>query len=231
MNVAAATSLNFTLVAPLKLLPRIVTSVPTTPLVGVNEEIDGGKIGKSVGNVIYLSEIVEQGFPALAFRYLLLGAHYRTPASFSWDTLKAAQMTLYRLYNHLGTFQQSSDTNGKSGDAYKSRFWERINDDLDTPGALAVMWDLIKDINVSASAKATLLKDFDRVLGLSLEAESAKLKVSAEDLDENIKKLVNEREQARKAKDWKRADALRLRIEEQGFSIEDTDTGPRAIRK
>ncbi|TSC85903.1 MAG: cysteinyl-tRNA synthetase [Parcubacteria group bacterium Gr01-1014_8] len=193
-------------------------------------QIEGAKIAKSEGNTIYVSNVVERGFSPLVFRYLLLGAHYRTPASFSWDGMTAAQTSLNRLYNLYGSFRDNKDT-GKNADPYIDMFRKRINDDVDTPGALAVVWELVKDPNVSAVKKYNALKDFDAVLGLKLESGSAANNVSIDELPPEVRALVDERETARGAKDWKRADELRSMVAAHGFNLEDSTKGPRISQK
>lgn len=195
-------------------------------------QIEGAKIAKSVGNTIYVSDIVQQGFPPLAFRYLLLGAHYRTPASFSWDNLKAAQTSLHRLYNFYNKFRDDTKSvSSGSATRYRVRFRERINDDLDTPGALAVLWDLVKDEDVSTAEKLSALKDFDTVLGLQLESGSSEQKVAVGDLPREIRTLLEKREAARKAKEWSKADGFRQQIEAAGYTLEDSSGGPKILKK
>lgn len=192
-------------------------------------QIEGSKIAKSQGNTILLSDIVSKGFPPLALRYLLLGAHYRTPASFSWDTLKASQLSLYRLYNFFDSFRENAKGTDPmhSGKAtsYKKRFLERINDDLDTPGALATLWEMVRDDEIEPADKLEMLRDFDRVLGLSLENESASQNIAHDALPSEVQVLLDERQSARKAKDWARADQLRKDIQEKGYDVEDTSSG------
>lgn len=194
-------------------------------------QIEGAKIAKSVGNTIFLSEIVERGFPPIAFRYLLLGAHYRSSASFSWETLKAAQMSLYRLYGLYENFKDAAKNGapGKSASIYRAQFLERINDDLDTPGALAVVWELTKDPDVSAQEKVLALESFDEVLGLALG--SVVSRVELDTLDADIQELIDQREEARKAKDWTKSDELRGEIESRGYTLEDKAEGPRLLKR
>lgn len=194
-------------------------------------QIEGAKIAKSEGNTIYVSDIVERGFPALGFRYLLLGAQYRTPASFSWEGMKAAQAALYRLYNSYGRFKEDAKGYSKSNEQYMKRFRDRINDDLDTPGALAVVWELVKNEHVGASEKVATLRKFDAVLGLGLDSERGTLALNAEELPHEIQELVKTREEARTTKNWQRADELRRAIESHGYSIEDSSHGARISKR
>lgn len=194
-------------------------------------QIEGAKIAKSVGNTIFLEQIIEKGYSPLAFRYLLLGAHYRTPASFSWDTLESANTSLKRLYAAYDLCK--SDLHKGKGDApsYISRFIERMNDDLDTPGALATVWELLKDDAVSNSAKVEALDYFDRALGLNISAERESAKVAITELDSEIQSLIEKREAARKEKNWAEADKLRGDIEAKGYELKDTSEGVQVSKK
>jgi cysteinyl-tRNA synthetase len=194
-------------------------------------QIGGEKIAKSVGNTVYLSDITEKDFPPLAFRYLLLGAHYRSSASFTWETLKAAQQSLFRLYNLYENFVEAAKQHpaGLPATSYRIKFHERINDDLDTPGALAVLWELTKDADVSPQAKVEMMHEFDGVLGLSFGSTASRVTLDA--LDDDIQKLIDEREAARAVKNWQKADELRDQIESRGYTLEDKPEGPRVLKK
>jgi cysteinyl-tRNA synthetase len=127
-------------------------------------QIAGEKIGKSLGNVVYLSEIKEKGFSPLAFRYFLLNSTYRTPTSFTWEALEAAQNALDKLKKQVATLPQE----GSVHEEYKLKFMEKMDNDLNTPQALAILWTMMKDKDVKDEDKRATLLDFDRVLGLGL---------------------------------------------------------------
>ncbi|KKW06550.1 MAG: Cysteine-tRNA ligase [Candidatus Kaiserbacteria bacterium GW2011_GWC2_49_12] len=190
--------------------------------------IDDSKIAKSEGNVVYLSEIIERGYHPLALRYLFLQAHYRTPANFTWEALQAAQNALSRLHSSI----KSTDESGVIALLYKKRFQERINDDLDTPGALAVLWELLKDDILSPADKRVTLADFDRILGLDIVSGTCveASEIHLESLPDNVRKMVQKREKARKNKDWKTADVIRNELEQMGYALEDTPEGPRILK-
>jgi cysteinyl-tRNA synthetase len=199
-------------------------------------QLEGAKIAKSDGNVVYLSEITERGFHPLALRYLLLGAHYRTPANFTWDALEATQKAYAKL---LALRLSIKDAAPEPPAAWRKKFLARINDDLDTPGALAVLWEMTKDKSLSPAELLSGILDFDKVLGLGLAspdeaakklAESAsENEVALSSLPEHVQELVQEREVARKAKNYPRADALRMQIEEAGYKVKDGET-PRIFK-
>ncbi len=183
--------------------------------------IEGGKMAKSEGNFIRLQSLIEHDLDPLSYRYWLLGARYSTSMNFSWDALQAAQNA---YSNFLQYFLDLGPESGTADENYVALFKGFINDDLDTPKALALAWELLKDEEVSAEDKRATLITFDKVLGLGLEtlpSEYFKL-----DIPENVAALVEEREQARKNKDFKRSDELRSEIQKAGFEVKDTDKGP-----
>ncbi|MBI2030952.1 cysteine--tRNA ligase [Candidatus Kaiserbacteria bacterium] len=207
-------------------------------------QIEGGKIAKSGGNVVYLSEIIEKGYHPFALRYLFLGAHYRTNANFSWEALAASQTALAKLFAlrlSLGGTMGTVTPPGIVSATWRQKFMERINDDLDTPGALAVLWEMIKDTDLSKADLLATLLDFDRVLGFglaephdaarALAASEMKEEVSIDSLPENIQKTITERELARSEKRWDRADELRTEIELAGYTMEDGASGLRVFKK
>ncbi len=194
-----------------------------------NEHITIGeaKMAKSDGNFITLNTLGENGIHSLAYRYWLLTARYSTRIDYSIDAIKAAQTAYERLH----------DAFDKLGDAgipavvrqpqvlrlsdYRKRFLEAINDDLDTPKALSIAWELVKDSSVTDPDKRSTLLDFDRVLGLMLGSlVKEKLEISGE-----VQVLLDERKKAREAKDWAKADDLRMAINKAGFEVKDTDSG------
>lgn len=180
-------------------------------------QIDGQKIAKSEGNVVYLSEIIEKGYSPLALRYLLLGAHYRTSLNFTWEALDAAQ----NAYRKLKEFIASAPEGGHINTDYKNKLSEALENDLNTPEALGAVWTLIRDENISAEDKRATLIDFDQLLGFDLiHNEFAII-----DIPEEVNALLTEREVARTIKNWARADEIRDKIHGLGYEVLDTDTG------
>lgn len=199
--------------------------------------IDGQKISKSIGNTIYLRNIIDRGFSPLSLRYWFLTAHYRTQSNFTWEALEGAQTALFKLHKHF--VEDYGVKNGKINEEYKNKFHEFINDDLDTPKAIALMWDLIKDENVLKEDKRATLLEFDKVLGLDLSHSDKKLvgllsgkgeKLEIGKLSKTIKKLVDDREEARERKDFEKADKIRDELKEKGYEVEDTDEGPEVTK-
>lgn len=180
--------------------------------------VEGQKMAKSLGNFFTLRDIEGRGFDPLAFRYLDLTAHYRDKLNFTWESLEAAQHALNNLREEVRGWDQP-----KIGCAeYEGRFMDALNNDLNTPQALAVLWELVKS-DYPTSAKAESLLKMDKVLGLKLDEYVAKpLEIPVE-----VQKLVDERQNARKAGDFKKSDELRHEIKKLGFEVEDTPSGPR----
>lgn len=209
-------------------------------------QLEGAKIAKSEGNVVYLDDILERGFHPLSLRYLFLTAHYRTSANFTWEALSAAQTAYAKLLALRLSLDKDPGTAPLAPmrlnliGQWKAKFTERINDDLDTPGALAVIWEMTKDDSLSPADSLAALLDFDKVLGLCLNAPDAAAKkiaaaqerkaVTIEDASERVRALVDEREVARKAKDWAHADQLRALVAAEGFGVEDTPEGPKLFK-
>ncbi|MCF7833855.1 MAG: cysteine--tRNA ligase [Candidatus Pacebacteria bacterium] len=174
--------------------------------------VDNKKMAKSAGNFYTLRDLIDKGIDPVAYRFWLLMAHYRSKANFVWEALEGAETALkrlYRLYEELGADIGQVDKESKD------KFNEYISDDLDTPKALTVLWDVVKNENISKADKKATLLDFDRALGLGFE------NIKKEEIPENILGLAKEREQAREEKDFKKSDELRASIKELGYEIKD----------
>jgi cysteinyl-tRNA synthetase len=187
--------------------------------------VEGKKMAKSLGNIYTLDDLIKKGFNPLSYRYLCLGTHYRSKLNFTFEALKSAQNALENLYEKVRELK-SKIKNQKSklkigARKYQKEFLMLINDDLNIPKALALMWNLISDNTIDDPQKYFLLLDFDRVFGLKLE-EVKRLKIPKE-----IKELVKIREEYRKKGDFEKADEIREKIKEMGYWIEDTKEGPR----
>lgn len=189
--------------------------------------IEGKRIGKSEGNAIRLTQLIERGINPLAFRYFLLGAHYRSPINFTWTALEAAQTALYRLNRAFADFPQGGAISNK----YRDEFIAAIRDDADMPRALAILHAVSKDDTLLPEDRRATMADFDRVLGLRLgETQGTMSKVSVleeTETPEEVRRIVDERESARKAGDYTRADRLRDELAGMGYELEDTPTGPK----
>src|SRR3989344_581820 len=180
--------------------------------------VDGKRMGKSLGNAYLVDDLEKRGFDPLVLRYLYLTGNYREIFNFTWESLEAAQNALNNLRDMVRDWEAP-----KIGCAeYEERFMEAVNNDLNPPQALAIMWELVKS-DYPSSAKAESLLKMDKVLGLKLDEYIGKpLEIPAE-----VQKLVNERENARKAGNFEKSDKLRHEIKKLGFEVEDTPDGPK----
>ncbi|HEY5383526.1 MAG TPA: cysteine--tRNA ligase [Candidatus Paceibacterota bacterium] len=186
--------------------------------------IEHKRIGKSQGNAILLRGITDKGLSPRALRYLYLTAHYRSPMNFTWDAVEGANTTLKRLSRAYLEMPSS----GAPDENFLKEFYAALANDLDTPKALALVWEHIKTLN-----RATLV-EADNILGLGL-AETRPLQKLAvleeHDLPEEVQKLVADREEARTNKDFARSDELRKQIDTLGFEIKDTPEGQKISSK
>lgn len=181
--------------------------------------VASGKMAKSEGTGLTLASIIEKGFDPLAYRYWLLTAHYRSPVEFSFEALEGAQNAYAKLKERVSELPDS----GSALQSHTHSFTEAINDDLDTPKAIGLIWDMVKDDSASEADKKATILAFDTILGLDLGRII--------EVPEDVKKLAEERNNARLSKDWKKADELRVQIEQTGFEVKDTEKGYRIIKK
>ncbi len=184
--------------------------------------VDGKKMAKSLDNFYNLEFLEKKGFNPLAFRYLILISHYRSKLNFTWTALEAAQNALNNLYRAFLILDKNHDkTRGanKSYETRKKQFLIAINDDLNTPKAIAVLWRVIKDKTLSSSLKKRLLLEFDSIFGLGLK-NIKQIKIPS-----NLKIIIAEREKLRDNQQFIQADLLRKNIERLGYIVEDTAYG------
>lgn len=195
--------------------------------------VDGKRMGKSLGNVFTVDDVKKRGFNSLSLRYLFLTAHYRDKLNFTWESLQAAQNAYNRLVEALSGFQREDQSIVSRsgiplrGKKYRTAFFNRMNNDLSTPNALPVVWEMLKS-NIPAKDKSDLLLSFDEVLGLGLEKQVNK---KEPEIPEGVIRLIKEREKLRKKEEWAKADELRERIERMGYFVEDTIEGSKTKKK
>lgn len=189
-------------------------------------QIDGTKISKSLGNVVNLSDIEEKGFSPLALRYFYLGAHYSSEQNFTWEALEDSARSLRKLRERARQIRNPNiEIRNNIHERYQKQFKEHLFDDLNTPQALAVVWEMLKDDSVTDDEKYATLMGFDRVLGLKLDA------LEEVNIPEDVQKLVEAREKARQSNNFEKADKLRKEIEAKGFEVRDTDEGSEVTEK
>ncbi len=196
-------------------------------------QLDGHKIAKSEGNVVYLSDLAPHGIHPYAFRYWLLTSHYRTPANLTWEALSNAQTALSRLHRMYKETTHTTAPTPLTGSATQvlRTFHERMNDDLDTPGALAALWTGLKTL--TSPEQRMVLDTADRVCGFGLKEnlpEFTETFLTATDLPEVIQTILHTREKARAQKDWEAADAARMELLSHGYTVTDTKDGYTIIK-
>jgi cysteinyl-tRNA synthetase len=193
--------------------------------------VDGGKMSKSLNNFYLIKDIMQKGYDPLAYRYFCFTGHYRSQLNFTWESLTAAQRAYENLKTEIGKLGTDPDTSagsvpsGEGLDEIKQKFLNAINDDLNMPQALAVLWEVVKSTDLKPSKKLALIDDFDRVLGLNLLEKSDSEAVPAE-----VNELIQRRREARAAKQWAESDRLRNEIALLGYVVEDTKGG-QVLRK
>ena len=175
--------------------------------------VDNKKMAKSFNNFYTLRNITEKDINPISYRFWLLMANYRTRVNFVWEALEGADIALKRLYN---LYINLGEAKGKVDVKYQKKFKEYLENDLDTPRALSLLWDLIKDESIPGANKKATVLDFDKVLGLGFE------NLKKEKIPSKITKLAEEREEARKNKNFKKSDELRKKINSLGYEIKDT---------
>ena len=192
-------------------------------------QVDGGKMSKSLGNTYTISQLQEKGISPLAFKLFCFTAHYRNKLNFTFEGAHGAQKALERLYDsYIKNANGVDDVDEDIIKEYEERFLAYINDDMNMPGAMSVVWEIARNVKKSIKFADLLLK-FDKVLGLDMKnAENYLLEFKheeSEELPEEIKALVEERKQARAEKNWAKSDEIRDRIISLGYSIKDTKDG------
>lgn len=183
----------------------------------------GEKISKSKGGLYTISELENLGYPALSYRYLCLQTIYRHQLDFSLDTMDAAKIAYERLRRKVIELKKAHVKGNDLSSQYSSEFIEAINDDLNTPKAIQIVWKIVDDLSFDSKKKLALLERFDEVLGLGIKD----MKEEQVEVPADVSKLVEEREKARKEKKWAESDIIRQKIKERGFIVEDTPSGPR----
>ena len=193
--------------------------------------INGGKMAKSMGQFLTLESLKEKGINPIIYRYWLLTARYSTPVNFSYEALEDSSRAYSNLIDLISNILNEENKNNHSEiyNNYLLNFTTFVNDDLDTPKAIALLWSLLKDIEVSNDEKTSLVEEFDRVLGLNL-IENAR-KITEINIPQKVKKLIEEREIARKNKDWATSDLIRMKINDLGYKIEDLDIDSYKVSK
>ncbi len=184
--------------------------------------IDGGKMSKSLGNVYLLKDLEKKGYDPLVYRLFSYSSHYKNKLNFTWEAMEASKKSLERLKNgyqaHLAG-KDEVDTNKIT--EIEEKFHQAINDDLNMPLAMGVVWEVVKQEKKSPKW-ADLLAKFDTVLALKIEQPMEEFQ---QEIPQEILELIEQRKQARENKDWVKSDQLRDLIQEKGYQIKDTKDG------
>lgn len=193
-------------------------------------DLGNEKMSKSLGNFITLQTLIEKGYSPMDYRYFLLMAHYRKKLKFSFEALDAAKSGYGNLKGKILILKNDSENssgneiqNSVLAHKFENEFHESINDDLNMPEAVAVLWNLLKEENLSSPEKYRLALRFDTITGLGLN-DITEEKSSAIIPDE-ITALAVKRTEAKKNRDFKLADEIRNEIKSKGFEIKDTKDG------
>ena len=186
-------------------------------------QVDGGKMGKSLGNTYTLDNLQEKGIEPLAYKLFCFSSNYTKKLNFTWEGAKAAQTSLERLREGLQKHKNGTEIIEKEVlSNYEEKFLQEINDNLNITSAMSVVWDIIRNEKKSKDFYQLICK-FDAVLGLNL-ANASKEKLEL-DLPKEVEKLVKQRKLAREQKNWAESDRLRDEIQKLGYCIKDSKTG------
>ena len=179
-------------------------------------------MSRSKGNVFLLSDLINKGFNPLAFRYLTYQTHYRAKMNFTWDALSAASTALKKLYDIAGKLPEGEGY----ADKYEVEFLHVLNQDLNMPKALALVWEMLRS-NCSDAQKAAALRRMDEVLGFNLFEIAEKMN----DIPQNVFDMINEREKLRKEGRFMLADQLRHKVEAMGYEVLDQADEVKVLKK
>lgn len=178
-----------------------------------------GKMSKSKGEFLTVSLLEEKGYNPLSYRYFCLNSHYRNQLVFSWDALDGAENAYQKLKNKIKNLDRTPNLSDKKLDYYQNKFKEAINNDLNTSSMLTLVYDVLKDEELSDFTKLYLVDDFDKVLSLNLIEEEKNVE---ESLEKYIELKIAERNEAKKNKDYQKADQIRDELLAEGIRLIDT---------
>ena len=181
-----------------------------------------GKMSKSKGEFLTVSLLEEKGYNPLSYRYFCLNSHYRNQLTFTWDALKSAETAYTKLKNKIKQLDRTPNLSDKKLDFYQNKFKDAIGNDLNTSSMITLVYDVLKDEELSDFTKLYLIDDFDKVLSLSLIEEPKEV---SEELEELILAKIEERNNAKKNKDFVLADKIRDELFEKGVKLIDSKEG------
>lgn len=197
--------------------------------------VEGQKMSKSLENFYTIDDVVKKGYDPMALRLLFLSAHYRSELNFTWDNLEGTQVSWEKLITKMQHFLEEKETSPEpspdqeaAAERYTKTFFGHIENDLKTPEALAVFWEVLGNQDLTARQKYQTLLSFDEVLGLGLAKVQPEEKVI---VPEKVQQLLDQRQEARQGQDWSKADQLRHEIEGLGYLVMDENDGQRVKKK
>ena len=185
---------------------------------------ESGKMSKSKGAILTVSKLKEDGYDPIAYRFMCLGSHYRKQLLFTFDNLKQAENTLNKLRSRISTLKEEGLVNADSVNNYRNKFKLALEDDLNTSNALTVLYDVLKDEDLSDNSKLMLVKDFDQVLSLDL------INSLDDDIQSMVEEKIKERNQAKENKNYELADSIRDELLSKGIKLIDTKDGTTYIK-
>lgn len=189
-------------------------------------QVDGGKMSKSLGNTYTLDQLQEKGIEPLAYKLFCYTAHYRTKLNFTFEVAASSQKALNRLREgYLAHTEAQNEVEQNIIDEYKQRFMDAVNDDLNMPLAMGIVWEVVRN-QIKSKQFAELLLEFDKILGLDLVNSKKYLEEQEKiELPADILELVEQRKLARENKDWPESDRIRDLLKEKGYAVKDTKEG------
>lgn len=190
--------------------------------------VNNGKMSKKLGNTYLVSQLEEMGYSPMCFRYFCLNTHYRKKLNFTFEGMDGAKTAYARLCALVAKHREGeNDVSDEKLATYRKEFEEDVSDDLNVPGAMGVLWTMLKE---PASKKIyALALEMDKIFGLKLD--EAKAEEVKEEFPAEITAIANERAAARAAKDWSKSDELRAKLDELGYAVKDTKEGYTLTRK
>lgn len=183
---------------------------------------ESGKMSKSKGAILTVSVLEEQGYNPLSFRFMCLNSHYRKQLVFSYDNLKSAENTYNKLLNKIKNLKNIGEIDNNKFEEYNEKFKNYLSNDLNTANTISLIYELIKDETLNDNTKLELIKSFDKVLSLDLINNDNKKNNLNHDY---IVKKIEERNDAKKNKDYTLADKIRDELKDMGIKLIDTKEG------
>lgn len=189
-------------------------------------QVDGGKMSKSLGNTYTLDNLKEKGIEPLAYKLFCYTAHYRTKLNFTFESALSSQKALNRLREgYLLHKEAKEQIEEEKINEYKTRFIDAVNDDLNMPLAMGIVWEVVRN-QVKSEQYAKLLVEFDKILGLKIENSKEYLKEQEKiELPQEILELIEQRKKARETKNWAESDRIRDELKEKGYIVKDCKEG------